>query len=241
MTAEPLNSTTDAADPADASSMLNASSPPKARVVKAKHADPQPLYPVARLIKGAVLEAEDLRTQARKLLQNAETEAQRLVHEAKEQAQQELSDARQRGFDEGFAKFHELVLQASKKVDAMSAQFGGEVTSAAFRLASEILDSELKSDPQRIIQVIGGGLEHLRSRFPKRVAVHLHPEDFDLVESNKSAFTGIVADDVQFGFVKDSDIQRHQVIMETEMGHYDFSVETQLEELRRVIRQTPGA
>lgn len=249
MTADPVNPTTESPESTDSAIATNASdanapaakSPPKARVVKAEHAEPKPLYPVARLIKGAVLEAEELRTQARQLLQDAEAEAQRLVREANDQAQKELADARQRGFDKGFAKFHELIRQASNKVDAMSAQFGGEVTSAAFRLASEILDAELKSDPQRIIQVIATGLEHLRSRFPKRVAVHLHPDDFDLVETNKAAFTGIVSDDVQFGFVKDSDIKRHQVIMETEMGHYDFSVESQLEELRRVIHQTPDA
>ena len=234
--------TTQPPNPADATSSesispaVNSAATPKARLVKADQADVKPLYPVARLIKGAVLDAEDMKSQAKQLLQDAEKEAQRLVSEAKQQAQQELTDARQRGFDEGYAKFQQLNQQAEVQVTQLATKFSQEVTTAAFRLAREILDAELQQDPQRIIKVIESGLEHLRSRFPKRVSVHLHPEDFELVESNKTAFAGVVSEDVQFGFVKDTEVSRHHVIMETEMGHYDFSVESQLEELRKVIR-----
>ncbi len=228
--AQPLTTPADADEAADL---------PKARVVKAEVAQTEPYYPVARLIKGAVLEAEDYRAEARQLLESAKAEAERIVHEAKEQAQQELTDARQRGFDEGHGQFSRLIDRLSTQTEQMADRFGAEVTEAAFRVAREILAVELEQNPQSIIQVINTGLHDLRSRLPKRVTVHLHPEDFDLVASHKSEFAGIMPDGAQFGFVKDTNVRRHDVLIETEMGHYDFSVESQLAELRRVIRQRP--
>jgi flagellar assembly protein FliH len=196
---------------------------------------PRPLYPVARLIKGAVVEAEQERTKARQLLEQALAEAQRITEEAKAQAEIELSDAREKGYREGFLLYHQLIDAAQQQVSGLTERFTTEVTSIAFRVAREVLDVEFTARPERIMQVVTAAVDHLRSRFPQRILVHLHPLDFDFVQSHKDAFAGLVPPDIQFSLVKDSDLQRYEVLLETEMGHYDFSVESQLEEIRKVL------
>jgi flagellar assembly protein FliH len=195
----------------------------------------RPLYPVARLIKGAVLEAEQERTKARDLLEQALAEAQRITEEAKAQAEAELATARDKGYREGFLLYHALIDRAQQQVDGLTQKFTSEVTSIAFRVAREVLDVEFAARPERIMQVVTTAVDHLRSRFPQRILVHLHPADFDYVQQHKEDFAGLVPADIQFSLVKDSELQRNEVVLETEMGHYDFSVESQLKEIRKVL------
>lgn len=210
-----------------------------ARLVKADAAAPKPLYPAARLIKGAVLEAKEAKAEADRVLAEARAEAKQLRDEAKEESDALRAQARQEGILEGTATFVDMLQNAGDEVDQLFVNYPSEVTKTAFRLAQEVLAVEFELNPQRIIDLVHGAVDHVRTKFPNRVLVHLHPDDFDLVESQRDKFTGLLADEVKFGFVKNAEFSRGDVQIETELGHYDFGVQSQLELLRQDITKRP--
>ncbi|MEX2215517.1 MAG: FliH/SctL family protein [Phycisphaeraceae bacterium] len=207
------------------------------RLIHAADADIRPLYPVARLIKGAVLEAEQQRMQARELLQQAMAEAKRLVNEATAQAEAVLNEARDQGHEEGFRKFRGLIERAAADVDLFGRKFADEVTRIAFRVAREVLNVEFAVQPHRIVDLVKSAIHHIRSRYPQRIVVHLHPDDYSIVAAATEQFAGALSPETQFSLVQDADLKQRSVLLETEMGHYDFGMETQMAEIAKVLKK----
>ena len=207
------------------------------RIIRAADADVKPLYPVARLVKGAVLEAEQHRMQARELLQQAMAESKRLVAEAHEQADGVLKEAREKGREDAYKEFRALIDKATADIDLFGRKFADEVTRIAFRVAREVLNVEFSTQPQRIVDLVRSAINHIRTRYPQRVIVHLHPEDYANVVAAKDQFEGALPPDTQFSLVQDSDLKPRDVVLETEMGHYDFGMESQIAEIAKVLKK----
>jgi len=203
-----------------------------ARVVRGAESRVQPLYPATRLVKGAVLEAQEMHTEAQRVMDHARTLAEGIRDQAATEVQLALEQARQKGAAEGAAEFAALIRAAEAGVEQLSQTFAEQVTRVAFRLAEGVLHAEFKQHPERLVDLVKGAVRHVKDRMPQRVLVHLHPDDFDLIEEHREAFDGLLADDVSFGFVKNDNLAEHDVQIETELGHYDFSVSSQLEQIR---------
>lgn len=195
------------------------------RVVKQPDAAAlRPLYPTARLIKGAVFEADQLRSDAEQIKLQAQRDAEKL-----------REDAIEAGRRDGAERFVGLIDAATNQSQQQGVEFADQVMTVALRVAREILDVEFVAKPERITELIKNALEQIRDRFPKRIVVHLHPEDYALVAGSEAEFAGLTPDDASFGFVQDDQVARHGVQLETEMGHYDFSVSQQLDRLREQL------
>ncbi|MEM7624463.1 MAG: FliH/SctL family protein [Planctomycetota bacterium] len=183
-----------------------------------------PIFPTARLVKGAVLEADQLRQEAEALEAQAQADAERLRAEAVEA-----------GRREGAERFVGLIDAATMRGQEQGVEFADQVMTVALRVARAVIDVEFATKPERITDLIKTALAQVRDRSPKRVVAHLHPEDYALVAGRESEFAGLTPDDAAFGFVQDTDVPRHGVQLETELGHYDFAVEQQLDRLREQL------
>lgn len=184
----------------------------------------EPVFPTARLLKGAVLEAEHIKQETVELKEQAQAKAKQL-----------WADAVDRGKQEGAERFVGLIDAAAQHSQQQADRFPEEVTAVALKIARAVLDVEFAAKPERITDLIKTALNQVRDRFPKRIVAHLHPDDYALVAGSEAEFGGLVADDAAFGFVQDTEVPRHGVQLETELGHYDFAVGEQLDRLKEQL------
>lgn len=201
----------------------------------------KPLYPIGRLRKKASLEAEQFLDQARAVLERANNEAEQIIAQARAQAEQELEQARRRGEAEGAEALLAAASSAREQVQQLHERFNEEVTGAAFRVAREVLEVEFVTRTDQVAKLIGQALDHVRSRMPQRVSVHLHPSDLAMVSGHREALAERLPGSVGLDLVADESLEPRDVVIETELGHYGFGVDSQLAELRRLVEQEGGS
>lgn len=174
-----------------------------------------------------------------------------LIESAWAEAEQIREQARQAGYADGHATG---VAQAREEVDsalvALSTALGAfgalreELTTTlehdaaelAFRLCEQVLAGTLDVQPERVIDVARNALRRVTDR--RRVVLLVNPVDLEVisgaVEQLKGELGGIEHCDVQ----SDRRIDRGGVILRTEAGEIDVSVEAQLERAREIVAET---
>lgn len=194
----------------------------------------QPLYPTARLLKGAVFEADQLRREAAMLRREA-ADLRDQAATVRQQAEQDAKSLRAVAIDEGrregARQLAQLLENTVAQADRQSETFAKQVAEVSLRIARAVLDIQFSVQPQRIADLVTESLERLRGRFPQRVAVHLHPDDHALLLGRESGFSSLLADDTLLRLVADDAVPPHGVYLVTELGRIDASIEQQLSDL----------
>jgi flagellar assembly protein FliH len=174
-----------------------------------------------------------------------------LIEGAWAQAEQIRDDARRAGYADGHAAG---IAQARGEVEsalaALSAALGAfaalrdeltttlehDATELAFRLCEQVLAGTLDVQPERVIGVARNALRRVSDR--RRVVLLVNPGDLDLISGAitdlKGELGGIEHCDVQ----SDRRIDRGGVILRTEAGEIDVSIDAQLERAREIVAET---
>lgn len=197
----------------------------------------EPLYPATRLFKHAVVDAARQREEAAKLLADARAQAEQLLDQARREAEQLRHSAAGQAREQAMQQLAPLLVQAAQQVEAVSRSAVEEITQLAFRIAREVIDVEFAVQPQRIAELAQRAIEHVRTRFPQRVLVHVHPDDLSVLQAERERFAALVPRDLKLKFVADADLTPHALQVETELGHYAFSFEHELEQLREQMQR----
>lgn len=182
---------------------------------------------IEREVVGATQEAAEIRTQA-------EDEAQRIVEEAQEQAY----ETRQHGFEEGkqealaqyTAQIAQALLQVQKMADELEPTYVGLIRS----LVEEVLNAELKVNPEAIVGVVRKALVDARQQ--REIIVRVHPADAEALERNKNRMLEILARANSVEVRADASVSRGGCMVVTELGSIDASLERQLEALAHAVQ-----
>src|SRR5437899_2790922 len=120
-----------------------ATAPPRAaRVLRGADARVQPLYPAARLLKGAVLEAERRLAEAKRLRDQATAEAAAIRQAAIDEADAVRRKAFEHGAQEAADQMAKLLEKLDTEIGRLQERFAADVQQVAFRLAKVILNVE---------------------------------------------------------------------------------------------------
>jgi len=182
----------------------------------------------------------------------AEAALERRLAEVQAEAAAREAQARRAGFEEGQAAARRSLEGPLKEALERSARTLAELAGLrrllrqeaeqdlvrlAVAIARRILRRELSTDPQAILGLVKAAFERLDTREVLRIRVH--PEDARTLE-------GCFADlgvPQRIEVVADRRLERGALLVESERGELDASVETQLEEIERgladLIRRQP--
>lgn len=174
-----------------------------------------------------------------------------LIEGAWSEAERIREQARQAGYAEGHAAG---LASAREEIDgavaALSTALGAfaamreELTTSlehdaadlAFRLCEQVLAGTLAVQPERVVDVARNALRRVAERW--RVVLLVNPADLELisgsVEALKGELGGIEHCDVQ----SDRRIDRGGVILRTEAGEIDVTLDSQLERAREIVTET---
>jgi flagellar assembly protein FliH len=204
--------------------------PRAGRVVRNAEARMQPLYPVSRLLKGAVLEAEQIAAEARRRREAAQAEAAAMIKAAKDEADAVRKAAFEHGAKEAAAEFTGMLQKLEAEIEKLKARFAADVQRVAFRFAKAIIDVEFQARPERVVELVIRVMKP--AKLYHRVKIHLHPDDVERVRTDQHRLSKQLTFAKEVQFCADAELPPHGVRVETEMGSYDGTIDTQIRRLQ---------
>ena len=184
---------------------------------------------------------------AESLIRIAETKAVALIDEAKVRAAQIESDARAAGRDEGFSagkaqaegELEPVITTMRELIESVRTQRVSAIMAAepelarlAMAVAERVVQSEVLTNPQIVVENVRQALTRLVSR--EVVTLRVNPIDLDMIRQHRDQI--VAASDVEhLRIVEDQRVDRGGVMLETDAGTIDSKIATQLREARRAI------
>lgn len=200
---------------------------------------------------------------AQKILEDAYQKANLLEATAKEKIdawweenQRKLEDlsleANQKGYQVGLVKGREeglseikkdyeeqmqqvkgLLLGAYEQKELIIAEAEPFLLELSSAIAEQILQQELHSYPEKFIQVIKNHI--LRVKEKESITVCVHTDDFEFVQEQRSALLSVVNGETEVKVIPDYSVTPKGCIIRTSYGSIDARIDTQLEEIKKVI------
>ena len=189
----------------------------------------------------------------------AEEERDRLLSEAQKQIENDRAEARAAGHAEGFAAGHaegeaavreemaELIrttnAQAEKTLrdahDAMRdylMQAEEDIVSIAMTAVERILPQHFIDVPQMVLPIVRDAI--LRVKDQKEVVVHVPPDSYDFVLMARDELRGLLtAGDTNLTITSDEAMKPGDCLVETPNGSVDARLQTQIEQLKKAVRE----
>ena len=189
----------------------------------------------------------------------AEEERDRLLSEAQTQIENDRAEARAAGHAEGFAAGHaegeaavreemaELIrttnAQAEKTLrdahDAMRdylMQAEEDIVSIAMTAVERILPQHFIDVPQMVLPIVRDAI--LRVKDQKEVVVHVPPDSYDFVLMARDELRGLLtAGDTNLTITSDEAMKPGDCLVETPNGSVDARLQTQIEQLKKAVRE----
>jgi len=181
-------------------------------------------------------------------LEMAQRQGAELVASARAQADGIAQAARQEGFEEGYAQgraaaeqeARDLLLfaeNAVREVVEARSHLIAESEEALVRLAVDVAAKIVKADvelhPDRVLNVLEGAL---RKAFVRdRLTVVCNPADLQLIEDGQDGLAARVGTLQHLELIGDRRVQRGGVVVRTDAGDVDATIDSQLERLREAM------
>ena len=209
--------------------------------------------------KAAEAFLEKARTDAGIMRSEAEQERENILEDARQQADTIRADARSAGHEEGTAAGREegiaqireeqkqIILDANAKAEktmtdakeeshAYVLQAENEIASLAMDIVDKVLPQHFIDVPQMVLPVVRDAI--LRVKDQKEIVVHIPPESYDFVLMARDELRSILtAGDTNLTITSDEGLKPGDCLVETPNGNVDARLQTQIEQLKKAVRE----
>jgi len=185
--------------------------------------------------KGGKIDSEvyDARSQAAKIIQEAEREAQELRSRAQQDFQRSLDEGRKQGYEAGTVEAAQLLAEARALREKLIRETEPQLIKLALKVAEKIIGHELDHNKDEIAQIVGNALETVRQQ--RDIIVRVHPTDLKNLEAAKPQLIARLGRAKDIDLRGDQGIKRGGCIIDTEIGTIDAQLETQLEQITNIL------
>ncbi len=196
---------------------------------------------MANVIKGSGPEEDDaapdmepeMQARVDATLAEAERFEAKLLEEARSAVSEMCRASAAAGQQEGFSEAEHLREQIAAMEQRMLKEVEGEVVRASLRIASELLEAELGAREDAIVNVVCTAL--VSSRDARDVFLRVNPMDADTLRKHKQRLIDALGRARDVDVREDRNVKPGGVLIQTESGVIDAQLETQLEEIARVL------
>ncbi|TDA69421.1 MAG: hypothetical protein D9V47_05870 [Clostridia bacterium] len=184
------------------------------------------------------------------IIRAARQEAGDILNQAKAQVealkQQTLSQAREEGFAAGLAaardeagrirqEAREVLRQARQEREDIIRACETEVVQLAAEIAAKILRREVARDSETVLRIARAAVHELcRSQ---AFFIFAHPDDVEMLYSHRDAVLSEADARAELRVIADPEMPRGSCRVETENGFLDATLDAQLAEISRVIKE----
>ena len=188
----------------------------------------------AALLQAAQKKANEALTAAAQKIQQFQELAKTKAEEANKAAyaqglEQGRVDGRQQGHDEYLKLMlhaRDLYIQAIKERDKLIDNTEPELARLSVAIAERLIGQEINSNGEFIMSVVRDALADCKDR--EQVIIRVAPDDYHLVNNDRSTFARMVEGLKDFDLVIDSKIEPGGCIIETNLGNIDARLNTQI-------------
>ena len=192
----------------------------------------------------------EARAEAERIIGSARQEAEKIVKQAKAQEDRIARTAKERGLQEGYkegiaaseeeaGRMREEAMSVLNKAAAKTTNLlqnaEEEVVELAMDIASKVVRSHVLVKPETVAALAREALE--RSAAAQHYSIFVNPDDVGLLEQYISELRRGTGAGSRIHIVDDPGIERGGCRIETESGLVDMTLESQLEQIRRVLRE----
>lgn len=193
---------------------------------------------MAGVIKGGRSEGADqtdpeVRARAQAIVLEARALAEELVAEAEDEARALAREAAAAGQQEGFSEAEHQREQIAQMEQRMLREVEGEVVRTALRIAAELLEAEMAEREDAVVDIVCAALSS--AQHARDVFLRVSPADVVALRENKTRLIDALGRARDLEVREDRKVKPGGVLIQTESGVIDAQLETQLEEIARVL------
>jgi flagellar assembly protein FliH len=145
--------------------------------------------------------------------------------EAKEQMEQEYQ-----GKIEQLKQLLQLAFEQKEAIIGEAEPFLLELSTT---IASQIVKQELESYPNKFVELIKQHI--IRFKEKEYITICVHPDDFEFIQAQRAHLVGVVNGETEIKIIPDHSVSVKGCIIRTAYGSVDASIDTQIEEIKKVI------
>jgi flagellar assembly protein FliH len=214
---------------------------------------------VQQLIQEAKDEAQAIIEAAKNKAHLMETEAQEKMNlwwEENEKKFEYMSlEAKQQGYQEGYElgkqeakeqihqqyneqmeQIQNLLQQAYQQKEVIISEAEPFLLELSTVIASQIIKQELDDYPEKFLGLIKQNI--LRVKEKESITVCVHPDDFDYIQGQRAHLVAMVNGETEIKIIPDHTISPKGCMIRTSFGSVDARIDTQLEEIKKVILES---
>jgi flagellar assembly protein FliH len=135
--------------------------------------------------------------------------------------------------DSAAAALGQALTEAQQRLEADAELLEWQAVELAVQLAEKIVAGALEVEPERVLDVIKGGLRRLVER--DRVTVLVNPDDLELVRSSLDQVTAALGGIERLEALGERRVGRGGAVLRTPVGEIDAKLESQLGRVREVV------
>ena len=177
--------------------------------------------------------ASSVATEARGMVDDAQRKAGQRIEAGRREVMEMLEAAELAGQKDGFAQAEHMRDEIAGLEQRMLKEVEGEVVRAAFRVARELLTAEMASREDAVVDVACTALSAAKQA--RDINLRAHPQDVPQLRAHKEKLVSVLGRARDLEIREDRRVRPGGVLIETESGVIDAQVQTQLEELSRVL------
>lgn len=167
------------------------------------------------------------------LLQEAERGRQTLLADARADVERWIEEAVADGGEEGAAQAQHMRDEIAGLEARMLKEVEGEVVRTAVMVAHSILLAEIQIREDAVVDVAVTAL--IAAKTARDINLRVHPRDANALRSAKNRLVSNLTRAKDLEIREDRRVKPGGVLIETESGVIDAQLETQLEEIARVL------
>ncbi|MFZ5469607.1 MAG: type III secretion system stator protein SctL [Myxococcota bacterium] len=215
------------------------------RVSKVIKGDAAPdAVPADRLLlrppRPGVLNAEEFeaRTNAQKIIEDAERKKQEILDEANRQREEIFEKARDEARAEVAAQASAELAKAKMQAGQIIAGAEQQIVQLALKVAEKIIGQDLERDPEVLLRICATAMENVRQA--NAMVLKVNPKDGRFLREKRAGLMELLGRTLDLSIKDDSDVEPGGCIIQTEFGTIDAQLKTQYEMLKNVLVPDTG-
>lgn len=170
---------------------------------------------------------------AREVLEDATRKSRALLAETEEEVAAMINDAREQGLAAGESQARVVRKEIEEMEARMLDEVAAEATRAALRVARDIVQAEIAAREDAVVDIACTALSSSKSA--RDINLRANPKDTPILRAHKHKLISVLARAKDLEIREDRRVQPGGVLIETESGVIDAQLETQLDEIERVL------
>jgi len=188
-------------------------------------------------VKAAKTEANRILIEAQQKLKEAELEAEVLKNKKEKELRIQLEKEFQVKFDQKANLLQQNYLHSTEELARLKQDIfkksEKQLMDLVFSVTRKIIDSEVKSSPEVVINMLRKGFEKIRDA--KEYEIKLHPLDYESLAKRKDELGEILKTSGSIKFTKDEQVERGGCQISSELGEISSEPNKQLDIIIREL------